>query len=880
MPKGEVFPHNGRLLRDNGDGTVTDMGPATIGAPKQPDPTRDLQVPKTTADINSTVVNTADVGADNRRADLGQAAELYKQGLRIGANGQIEVIPNWQPPPGAVGGEENKQAQKNANLDALVKQINRVQDLYNQGLRDEPYSILSSLGDYLPTSENRQFDAAAAGLAEQGLAAFRVPGVGAQSDTELRQFVAANKPDTSNFDSEIEEKLLQLRNRVDATRASLGLPPAAWTGLPEKTKDDDEPAPPAVGAGPSGTPWDQVYGGSEAPVTGGGFGANSKNMPFSEATTKKYNEYFANAIANGGYLDPADFARVYADLGRQSAPPGSDISPDTAAYEAFARAYNEQLKAVRAQTGGKGGTVPPPGGLDVPMSTWEKVRHNTALGASPVIGATNAVTLGAVEGLAPDEMAALREHDNPYVRYGELGGEVAGTIYGTNKIGKFGTAITKKALNPRLAARVLRGGGKAKFARNLATDATYGAGYGTVTEGDPLKGAAIAGVASTGGQTLGKVGAGLIGGKQISEAAMRLKKLGVPLTVGQSMGGFAKNVEDMFVGTPFVGMPAGARRVEGLQAALRAAGEEAGAPIGASSKSTGLKLIDDLNTAKTGAYTKATAGKAGPLDNAFISDITKLGAVRDQLLPDQQLVFNKLMTNRVVPLIKSGKMTGDDFQQIMREFKSARASPPTKSFEEQWRKATTGVMDAIEGQMSRIGGPQVAKDLSAANLSNRQINTLKKAMLAEKGGSKSGQNYLPTGSALQNAGWQNQLKYGGERPFAQLADDMQEVLPNRVPDSGTARRIAQYALPGVVGAAGADYVSDNPMVNTGSDAAKATLATGALLAALGTRRGQKAVNALLTERPDAVRKFATSMGKRKGLLGSAFIPLLIANNAK
>lgn len=138
-----------------------------------------------------------------------------------------------------------KAAQRIANLNALVEQINRVQQLYEANLKDEAFGPISSIGEYLPTPTNKQFDSAAAGLAEQGLAAFRVPGVGAQSDTELRQFVAANKPTASDYDSQIEEKLRQLRTRVNETRKALGLPPAEFkmdVGKPAQKATPKRPA--------------------------------------------------------------------------------------------------------------------------------------------------------------------------------------------------------------------------------------------------------------------------------------------------------------------------------------------------------------------------------------------------------------------------------------------------------------------------------------------------------------------------------------------------------------------------------------------------------------------------------------------------------------
>ncbi len=111
--------------------------------------------------------------------------------------------------------------QRSANLRAMANQINRVQQLYRKG--PGATSGASGLLDYLPTPANKQFDTAGAGLAELGLAAFRVPGVGSQSDAELRAFVEANKPRAADYDAQIQEKLRNLQNRL---RSIQGAPSA------------------------------------------------------------------------------------------------------------------------------------------------------------------------------------------------------------------------------------------------------------------------------------------------------------------------------------------------------------------------------------------------------------------------------------------------------------------------------------------------------------------------------------------------------------------------------------------------------------------------------------------------------------------------------
>ncbi len=123
--------------------------------------------------------------------------------------------------------------QKLANIRAAQGQLDRIRHLYNKG--PGRTKGLAGVFDLLPSSENAQFDTAGAGLGEVGLAAFRVPGVGAQSDTELRAFIDANRPSARDFDSRITEKVGNLQNRLDQTYQAYGMkrPPAK--------KNTDEP---------------------------------------------------------------------------------------------------------------------------------------------------------------------------------------------------------------------------------------------------------------------------------------------------------------------------------------------------------------------------------------------------------------------------------------------------------------------------------------------------------------------------------------------------------------------------------------------------------------------------------------------------------------
>lgn len=158
--------------------------------------------------------NTAAIQNDRERLEIArQAGARADRAARVAAEASKAATDIKKQQAGA----------KLANLRALENQIARTRQLYNQNIAPEPMGWLSSAKDYLPTSGNKQFDSAGASLGDIGLAAFRVPGVGSQSDAELRAFVEANRPRSSDFDRQIEEKLRNLENRLSETYKAYGV---------------------------------------------------------------------------------------------------------------------------------------------------------------------------------------------------------------------------------------------------------------------------------------------------------------------------------------------------------------------------------------------------------------------------------------------------------------------------------------------------------------------------------------------------------------------------------------------------------------------------------------------------------------------------------
>lgn len=819
-------------------------GPVTIG---RPDPTLQYQGPKAALDIENTRSTIEDRRADNELAQRNLDRQLNNDAAnRDLAERRLALDEAAAERAAATAGGKAPDPLKLAQFRALEQQIARVQELYEAGPGGT--TGVASLMDYLPGDANAAFDSAAAGLGEVGLAAFRVPGVGSQSDTELRQFVAANTPSASDRDAAIREKLGNLRRRLEATRTELGM---------DAPVQDERP---------NAMTRIRTDGGATGPLSAADAGDNTRSVPYPEQGQAEHDALVRNMLArNGNRLDPQEYAQLRSELDRKYG-----VRSDPQANAEWAAGINEYIDG--------GGTTLPTGiqpGQES-MSALDQARNAAAtspLGAG-VIGAGDALSLGSLQVMEPGRISAL-ENKGGLTSAGLLAGQIGGSIGAT--MGGAGLAAKGAA---RLAPQLLGGGKWAQFGRNLGTDVAYGAGYGANTEGDPLTGAALAGIGSAGGQAIGSTLGRTIGGLDLSKAAKGLAARGVPLTAGRRLGEFASRVEDKMASMPVVGDMVRRRSLDSMEGFNRAAFDEAGQPIGYKPSAIGDIGIKEFQNKVSEAYDNATAGTSAQFDDQFMTDMGQVYQQAKRLPDDRFNALGEIVDARMGHLADAGSMTGRDYQQAMRALKANRSSVPGQfqGFEQEYRDGVTGAMRALEGTMRRGGGDNVIAGLDAANAANKGLKTLQSAVERARNGTRSGEVGIFAPSQLNDAVAMSERKYGANA-LKELAQDGQRVLPSTVPNSGTADRLAQMALPGAGAAAlggGVGFYSGGMEgAQTGTGAA---LALGALLAMGGTKAGQKTLAKVINDRPDALRKLGVGTRKRKGLFGAAALPVVLPAN--
>jgi len=761
--------------------------------------------------------------------------ELAAKGLMIGPDGQIVARPG-----GPVGGKPPVDPARIGKLNSLIEQINRTQELYNQG--PGTTSGVAGLTDYFPSDANVAFDTSGAQLSEKGLAAFRIPGSGTMTDRDAAMFERANMPTASTRDVGIEEQLRGIRSRVDEELNALGLPAANWViGTPGKKKEerDTTPALRAGGGGPD-------FGNTEPDPTG--------FVPYGSTMRRENNPQWkgVNEAVKGMIVAGQSPEQISAYL------QGKGISTEALS------GVNQAIDYYR-RTGKKDFRVNVDD-IEVPMSGFEQFRNNapqTAVGTGAA-AFLNAGGFGVPQALAGDQLQYLRDQNWKSA----LVGDVAGIIGATSGISKAGSSLSR-SLMPSL----LTGGGRTGNAiRAVAPDAAYGTIYGGVTEGDPLTGAVTAAVGSGGGQLLGKGLQKTFTG--VTDPAVQyLTQRGIPLSLGETLGNnsiIGRQMQRM-ESIPVLGDLMSARRGEARDAVYRATLEDAVAPSGQQITGQGVDALASAQAIKNQAYTDAYGGINAPIDAQYVSEVAPFIRTGRNIYGDTGGEFGAVVKDDLAPLFGPNRAldgtSAQQFGQTVNDFASDFSS--RGAYGNKAAMQLRGIGEATEGLVERTN-PGAVPMIRNANQINANLTPIENAMITARG--------VPTPKQLEAAYTNNTKKFGG-RAAAARGDKVPDVVrlsvnnaPN-IGNSGTADRLAgimPFLLPTALGgsAVGLETFTDSPFL-TGS------LAT---LAALSTRTGQKTTQAALTKRPKALRRFGGFFGRRetqKGLAGMVTAPLLI-----
>jgi len=518
--------------------------------------------------------------------------------------------------------------------------------------------------------------------------------------------------------------------------------------------------------------------------------------------------------------------------------------------------------------GGKGVKVNVPQSGYHDPSIAERAIHNVA--ASPVgtyFGqAANALTFGGL-----DELQGIAAGDSLGEAFSGTGRNTAeadlrknlqaeanptAAILGGISGGALGAAATGALAGAgRVAATT--------FApRALAGDALYGGlfGAGESNESRGL-GAAAGALAGMGGGALGRGAArrfgDVVGG--VGGPGAYLRQEGVTLTPGQigesmnladpggsGLGRFLKRREDRLAGFSGIGDAIGRQQERGVRQFDRAAfrqGLEMADAVPADIAEAGIDEASDLVSQ---AYNRALAGQNFVADQQFTQGIgSALNRARGLPAVGDEAAYS--LEQSIAPFVDpAGNITGRNMQNITQELtrRASRFDNSQSAVGPDAANVLRGALDDVGGMVERQA-PGVMDDFTNANTAYRNLKILEDAVARAIN-----TDGMFTPAQLGQAARANAKRYGGryasqDRPFFELQRAGQQILPSKVPDSGTAGR--QAAGDGITGAIKA--LSRNARLPLYSDAVIDPL------------------NAIAFDRPEVMRQIGEELRRRARIPG-------------
>lgn len=404
----------------------------------------------------------------------------------------------------------------------------------------------------------------------------------------------------------------------------------------------------------------------------------------------------------------------------------------------------------------------------------------------------------------------------------------------------------------------------------------FGAGEGGLTNRAQSGGvgALTGGLTATLASFLGKA----LSQPNVSPDVRTLLDAKVPLTPGQILGGTAKKIEDRATSAPIIGDMIAARQGDSIAGMNRAVADRALAPIGQTlpkSVAAGRATVAYVKKAMGDAY-DAVLSKMGahPNDPQFASDMQAVITGAGSKLPPEQLAkFNSILKAQI-----EGKFTkpgtvinGDTIKGIESELSKEIKGYGAGSWDDQkLASALSDAQTAFRGTLARQN-PTYAPDLQKVNQAYAQYAVLRRAgkAVGNDGGVFSPAQLQGAVAGADSSAGKGAFASGTAR-MQDLSDAAKNVLPSKVPDSGTAGRVWQGALALGSGAAATHMVPGSAIP------AAAALGTGI---AAYTTPGQALLRTLLTaQRPGGVAAAGQGLKLSAPAL-SAIIPLLLQQRA-
>lgn len=284
----------------------------------------------------------------------------------------------------------------------------------------------------------------------------------------------------------------------------------------------------------------------------------------------------------------------------------------------------------------------------------------------------------------------------------------------------------------------------------------------------------------------------------VSDAQKTLLDAGVGLTPGQAAGGVFKGIEDRLAGFPVIGDIIKSAQFRGITdfnravyaKALEPFGEE-GAKVAAKAEvgNEGIKTVGDFLSQK---YRDVLPQVSVKVDQPFIQSMGELSQMAANLPPDRQAQFVSILNNEVKGrMTPAGLMNGESMKAADSALGRIASNYRGSSVGDE-RTLGSAVAQAQQNLRDMVArqNPDTAPLIAAADQGWRTLTQMENAgaMLGAKDGIFTPSQFLNAVKKSDKTVRDRAFARGDayNQDFARAADS---VLPNKVPDSGTAGRI-------------------------------------------------------------------------------------------
>tara|TARA_Y100000004_G_scaffold130211_1_gene146863 strand:- start:2179 stop:3729 length:1551 start_codon:yes stop_codon:yes gene_type:complete len=367
------------------------------------------------------------------------------------------------------------------------------------------------------------------------------------------------------------------------------------------------------------------------------------------------------------------------------------------------------------------------------------------------------------------DLKAFREQEPVYAYGSEIAGSLPTAIFGGARLAKAGVDAVKSA--------GLMGG-------------AYG-GLGT-DSGDPVDRVLGTGVGALAGGTIQKVA------PFATEGAKELIKRGVPVTVGDAVGGGLKKVEEAMTSVPFVGSAITGAKQRAKKGFDKAIFQEVLEPLNP-------LLINTKNVLKGLEGRDLYAKTADIISDQYDKILPKLKMPNRSVLQDKfdDVILNeaealsgnaqKLFLDKIDKIIYSkfddaGKISGQNYKKAISEIRRE-----VRKFNKSTEPVNLDIassFSAIESAMADVlksTNPAQALALDAIDKSFRRLLPVERAVIASEGGEFTADQILRQVRS-QDRTLRKKSFARGEAEMQPLVEAGQNTIKQRLANSGTADR--------------------------------------------------------------------------------------------